>query len=195
MCTIPSLIMFCPYTSQMLWWISNAWTFSNEITNYRVYFTVCRNFNEWRHIKYVQTNVNTLECCRNCSCRLPTDVGIQCACTRHLPQLCSGEISKRYLLKKHAHNTPYYSKVQDCNRRTEFEYIRHGLKIKTISAVDRQAATKFLQQEGVEFYTYDLNPGRNTKFILKGPTPPTRHVKRWSAPQRTWSGHQPLPTN
>ena len=75
-------------------------TFNTEITNYRTYFTVCRVFNEQRHFKYVQTNVNTLECCRNGGCRLPTDVVIQCTCVRHRPQRCSGGILKRYLLKK-----------------------------------------------------------------------------------------------
>ena len=76
--------------------------FSTEITNYRAYFTVCRIFNERRHFKYVQTNVNMLECCPNGGCRLSTDVGIQCAYARHRPQRWSGGISKRYLLKKHA---------------------------------------------------------------------------------------------
>ena len=71
-------------------------TFNTEITNYRTYFTVCRVFNEQRHFKYVQTNVNTLECCHNGSYRL------QCAYARHRPQCCSGGISKRYLLKKYA---------------------------------------------------------------------------------------------
>ena len=59
-------------------------------------------FNEQRHFKYVQMNVNLLECCRNGVFRLPTDAGIQCACARHRPQHCSGGISKWYLLKKHA---------------------------------------------------------------------------------------------
>ena len=75
-------------------------SFSTEIMNCRAYFTVVRIFNEWRHFKYVQTNVNTLECCRNGGCRLPTGVGIQCACARHRPQPCSGGISKRYSLNK-----------------------------------------------------------------------------------------------
>ena len=53
--TIPSLIMFCPYTSQMLRWISTAFTsaFSTQITNYRVYFTVGGIYNERRYFKYV----------------------------------------------------------------------------------------------------------------------------------------------
>ena len=45
-------------------------SFSTEIMNCRAYFTVVRIFNEWRHFKYVQTNVNTLECCHNGSIRL-----------------------------------------------------------------------------------------------------------------------------
>ena len=76
------------------------YTFSAEITNYRAYFTVGRIFNERRHFKYVQTNVNTLECCRNRGCHLQSD--IQCACARHHPQHCSGGISKPHFLKKHA---------------------------------------------------------------------------------------------
>ena len=52
--------------------------FSTEIMNYRAYFTVVGIFNERRHFKYVQMNVNTLEWCCIGGCRLPTDVGIQC---------------------------------------------------------------------------------------------------------------------
>jgi hypothetical protein len=51
-------------------------TFSTEIKNYRAYFRVGGIFNERRHLKYVQTNINMLECCRDDGCRLPTDLDI-----------------------------------------------------------------------------------------------------------------------
>ena len=51
-------------------------TFSTEITNYRAYSTVDGILNDRRHFKYIQKNVNMLECCRNGGCHLPTDVGM-----------------------------------------------------------------------------------------------------------------------
>ena len=53
----------------------------------------------------------------------------------------------------------------------KFEYVRHGLRIKTMSTADHKAATALLQAKGVEFFTHNPNPGNNTKFILKGPPP------------------------
>ena len=64
--------------------------------------------------------------------------------------------------------------IQECTTGdVKFEYVRHGLRIKTMSTADYKAATALLQEKGVEFFTHNPNPGSNTKFILKGPPPPT----------------------
>ena len=74
----------------------------------------------------------------------------------------------------------------------KFKYVRHGLRIKTTSAADHKAATSLLQEKGVEFFTYNSNPGLNTKFIVKGPSPQHDMQRGHHGPLATRRGHQPL---
>ena len=64
--------------------------------------------------------------------------------------------------------------IQECTTGdVRFEYVRHGLRIKTMSTPDHKAATALLQEKGVEVLTHNTNPGSNTKFIMKGTPTPT----------------------
>ena len=54
-----------------------------------------------------------------------------------------------------------------------FEYAASGLKIRTSNAADHQSVVRYLDGRGVEFYTFDPNPGQMVKYILRGLPPST----------------------
>ena len=52
-----------------------------------------------------------------------------------------------------------------------FEYQRYGLRIRTNSATDHKNIIDLLKREGVEYYTFNPNPGHVIKFIMRGLPP------------------------
>ena len=53
-----------------------------------------------------------------------------------------------------------------------FEYQRYGLRIKTNTITDHKNIIDLLKREGVEYYTFNPNPGQIVKFVMRG-LPPT----------------------
>ena len=58
-----------------------------------------------------------------------------------------------------------------CKSVVTFEYARNCLSIKTTTAADHMKISQMLRDAGVEFYTYDPNPGQNIKYVLRGLPP------------------------
>jgi len=54
-----------------------------------------------------------------------------------------------------------------------FEYVATGLRVQTKTLVEHAATTQLLNQQKVEYFTYDPNPGTTTKFVLRGLPPNT----------------------
>ena len=52
-----------------------------------------------------------------------------------------------------------------------FEYQRYGLRIKTNSATDHKTIIDLFKREGIEFYTFNRNPGQLVKFAMRGLPP------------------------
>ena len=47
-----------------------------------------------------------------------------------------------------------------------FEYQRYGLRIKTNTAIDHKNIIDLLRREGVEYYTFNQNPGQVIKLYI-----------------------------
>ena len=60
-----------------------------------------------------------------------------------------------------------------CKNVVTFEYARNSLRIKTTTAADHLKISQMLRHAGVEFYTYDPNPGQYIKYVLRGLPPST----------------------
>ena len=60
-----------------------------------------------------------------------------------------------------------------CKNVVNFEYARNGLRIKTTTAADHLKISQMLRNAGVEFNTYDPNPGQNIKYVMRGLPPST----------------------
>ena len=54
-----------------------------------------------------------------------------------------------------------------------FEYVATGLRVQTKTLVEHAATTQLLNQQKVEYFTYDPNPGTTIKFVLRGLPPNT----------------------
>ena len=52
-----------------------------------------------------------------------------------------------------------------------FEYVATGIRVQTKNQVEHAAATETLKREGIEFFTYNPNPGSTIKFVLVGVPP------------------------
>ena len=75
--------------------------------------------------------------------------------------------------------------LQDCTKNEiNFEYVRGGLKIRTFGAADHKAVISKLKEGGIEYFTFNPNPGQSAKFILKGP-PPNMTCEEVSAASRS----------
>jgi len=66
---------------------------------------------------------------------------------------------------------PLLGKLKAAAPTCYFEYVATGLRVQTKNQVEHAAATETLKREGIEFFTYNPNPGSTIKFVLRGLPP------------------------